>query len=493
MSTSTTDGTTPTTSTPRTFPSDFLWGTATAAYQIEGAAREGGRGPSIWDTFSHTPGRTQDGDTGDVACDHYHRWPEDVEHLARLGVGAYRLSISWPRVQPGGRGPLNPEGVEFYRRLLEALRERGIRPYVTLYHWDLPQELEDAGGWANRDTALAFGEYARLMATELGERVEVWTTLNEPWCSAYLGYGSGVHAPGRTEPEAALAAVHHLNLAHGLAVQAIRSVLPAAQTSITLNLHVIRPADPASDADADAVRKIDALANRAFLGPLLDGAYPQDLLDDTAHVTDWAFVHEGDLAEIRQPLDVLGINYYSTTKVRKFTGEGTPEQADGHKTADASPWIGVTDVEFLRQPGPYTEMGWNIEPAGLTDLLLDVHRRYPDVPLAVTENGAAFADEVTTDGSGRRRVHDERRVRYLHDHVEALDAARDAGADVRGYFAWSLMDNFEWAYGYSKRFGIIHVDYPTGERTWKDSAYWYARLAATGSLPEVSDTEPLDA
>ncbi|MGV9454386.1 GH1 family beta-glucosidase [Streptomyces sp. NPDC003635] len=479
-------------SAPRIFPTDFAWGTATAAYQIEGAAREGGRGPSIWDTFSHTPGRTQNGDTGDVACDHYHRWAEDIEHLVRLGVGAYRLSISWPRVQPGGRGPLNTEGVDFYRRLLDSLRERDIRPYVTLYHWDLPQELEDAGGWANRDTALAFADYARHMARELGDRVEVWTTLNEPFCSSYLGYASMIHAPGRTEPEAALAAVHHLNLAHGLAIRAIREEIPGAQTSVTLNLHLIRPADPSSPADADAVRHIDALANRAFTGPMLDGAYPQDLLADTAHVSDWSFVHEGDLEAIRQPLSVLGVNYYFTTLVRKLVDGGTPERADGHRSGDMSPWVGADDVEFPAQPGPLTEMGWNIEPSGMTELLLDLHRRYPALPLAVTENGAAFADEVTVDPAGRRRVHDDRRVRYLRDHIEAVGAAIDSGADVRAYFAWSLLDNFEWSYGYTKRFGLIRVDYATGERIWKDSAHWYARLASTGMLPDATDVEPLD-
>lgn len=470
---------------PARFPADFVWGTATASYQIEGGATEGGRGPSIWDTLCRVPGAVQDGDTGDVACDHFHRWREDVDHLDRLGVGAYRLSVSWSRVQPGGTGPLNPEGVAFYSDLIDALRERGIRPYVTLYHWDLPQELEDAGGWTNRDTAYAFADYARHMATELGDRVEVWTTLNEPWCSAYLGYASGVHAPGRTEPAAALAAVHHLNLAHGLAARAIREVLPAAQVSITLNLHVLRAADPTSAGDLAAKAQIDALANGAFLGPLLDGAYPAALLDGTAHVSDWSFVRDGDLELVRQPIDVLGVNYYSTTMVRRVHGEGVPESADGHKTSAASPWVGVTDVEFLRQPGPYTAMGWNIEAAGLTEMLVDLHERYPGLPLAVTENGAAFDDEVVTDAQGNRRVHDARRVAYLHDHVAAVGAALDAGVDVRGYFAWSLMDNFEWAYGYSKRFGILHVDYPTGERTWKDSALWYRRLATTGELPPV--------
>ncbi|WP_374108517.1 GH1 family beta-glucosidase [Isoptericola sp. S6320L] len=477
-------------STTGQFPDGFLWGTATAAYQIEGAAAEGGRGPSIWDTLCRVPGAVQGGDTGDVACDHYHRWAEDVDHLARLGVSAYRLSISWSRVQPGGSGPLNAEGVDFYRNLLDALRERGITPYVTLYHWDLPQELEDAGGWAARETAYAFADYARAMARELGDRVALWTTLNEPWCSAYLGYASGVHAPGRTEPAAALAAVHHLNLAHGLAVRAIREELPGAACSITLNLHVLRAAS-GSDADADAVRQIDGLANRVFLGPLLEGTYPADVQQDTASVSDWSFVHDGDLDVVRQPLDVLGVNYYSSTRVRRFDGEGEPVRADGHKTTAASPWVAADDVEFLPQPGPYTAMGWNVEPAGLTELLLDLHERYPDQPLAVTENGASFADEVVQDPAlGIPRVHDIARVAYLRDHVAAVAAAIDAGADVRGYFAWSLMDNFEWAYGYSKRFGILHVDYPTGERTWKDSAYWYARLTRTGRIPAVFEAGP---
>jgi beta-glucosidase len=475
-----------------TFPDDFLWGTATAAYQIEGAASEGGRGPSIWDTLARVPGAVQGGDTGDVACDHYHRWAEDVDHLDRLGVGGYRLSISWSRVQPGGSGPLNPEGVEFYRNLLDALRAKGITPFVTLYHWDLPQELEDAGGWTNRATAYAFAEYARAMATELGERVEVWTTLNEPWCSAYLGYASGVHAPGRTEPAAALAAVHHLNLAHGLAVTAIRDVLPGAQCSITLNLHVLRAATD-SAADADAVRQIDGLANRVFLGPLLDGEYPADVLADTASVSDWSFVADGDLEITRQPLDVLGVNYYSTTKVGRFSGDGEPVRADGHKTTTVSPWVAADDVEFLPQPGPHTAMGWNVEPAGLTELLLDLHRTYPGLPLAVTENGASFEDVLVEDVAlGIPRVHDLARVAYLRDHVAAVGEAIAAGADVRGYFAWSLMDNFEWAYGYSKRFGMLYVDYPTGERTWKDSAYWYARLARSGRLPAVYEAGPQD-
>ncbi|MEU6713359.1 GH1 family beta-glucosidase [Nonomuraea sp. NPDC046802] len=462
------------------FPENFLWGTATAAYQVEGAWAEDGRGPSIWDTFSHTPGLVAGGDTGDAACDHYHRLDEDLGILAALGVGAYRFSISWPRVRPGGRGPLNQAGVDFYDRLIDGLLSRDIAPVATLYHWDLPQELEDAGGWPERDTALRFAEYAQLMGERFGDRVRTWITLNEPWCSAYLGYASGVHAPARTEPAAALAAVHHLNLGHGLAVQALRAVAdPAAQLSVTLNLHHVRGV---SEGDADAVRRVDAVANRAFLGPMLEGAYPDDLIADTASVTDWSFVRDGDTATACQPLDVLGVNYYNPTLVRQWDGGSGRQTADGHQDGSASPWIGCEDVEFAAQPGPYTEMGWNIDESGLTELLLRLRRDYPDTPLMITENGAAFADAVDADG----RVRDERRVDYLHRHLSAVAEAIEAGADVRGYFVWSLMDNFEWAHGYAKRFGIVRVDRETMERTWKDSAFWYRDVVAANGLPAAS-------
>lgn len=470
---------------PRTFDG-FTFGSATAAYQIEGGAAEGGRTPSIWDTYSHTPGVTEFGDTGDVADDHYHRWAEDVGHIARLGLDAYRLSISWSRVQPGGSGPLNPEGVQFYVDLLDALNAAGVDPVVTLYHWDLPQELEDAGGWPARETALAFARYARLMAEALGSRVHTWTTLNEPWCSAYLGYASGVHAPGRTEPAAALAAVHHLNLAHGLAVAEIRDVLGQdARVSVTLNFHVVRPQDPDSEADRDAAQQIEALANGAFTGPMLEGAYPERLLTDTAAVTDFSFVHDGDLALIRQPLTVLGVNYYSTTMVRRSPEGDESSDNSGHRESAHTPWVGADRVAFVKEPGPYTAMGWNIAPEALTWLLLDLSHRYPGLPTMVTENGAAFEDTVSPDG----RVRDVRRVSYLHDHVSAVAAARAGGADVRGYFAWSLLDNFEWAWGYERRFGIIRVDYDTLERAWKDSARWYQRLIARRELPAVDDVE----
>ncbi|QKW37684.1 beta-glucosidase [Actinomadura sp. NAK00032] len=448
------------------FPQGFLWGAATAAYQIEGAAQEDGRAPSIWDTFSHTPGKVLDGDTGDVATDHYHRWEEDIATMAALGIGAYRFSISWSRVLPDGTP--NQKGLDFYSRLVDELLRHDIAPVATLYHWDLPQELEDAGGWPARDTARRFGDYAERIGRVLGDRVHTWTTLNEPWCSAFLGYASGVHAPGRTDPADALAAAHHLNLAHGLAVRALRGVTPpSARHSVTLNLHHLR-------GDAEAVRQVDAVSNRVFLDPMLGRGYPADLLDDTSSLTDWSFVHDGDEAIIAAPLDVLGVNYYSPTLVRVWDGTSPRAHADGHRQGAASPFPGCDRVEFAEQPGPYTAMGWPIDASGMEELLLRLQREYPDTPLMVTENGAAF-DDTVEDG----RVRDERRIAYLRDHIAAVERACAAGADVRGYFAWSLLDNFEWAYGYSKRFGLVRVDYPTGRRTWKDSAHWYRDTIAT--------------
>jgi beta-glucosidase len=452
------------------FPAGFMWGSATAAYQIEGAADEDGREPSIWDTFSHAPGKVLAGDTGDVADDHYHRWPADVAAMAALGLKGYRFSISWPRVLSGGR--LNQKGADFYSKLVDALLERDIAPIATLYHWDLPQHLEDAGGWPVRDTALRFAEYAEQIGRVLGDRVHMWTTLNEPWCAAFLGYAAGVHAPGRSEPAAALAAAHHLNLAHGLAVQALRGVVsPAARHSVTLNLHQVR-------GDAEAARQVDAVANRIFLGPMLNGAYPADLLADTAEVTDWAFVQDGDTAAIAAPLDVLGLNYYAPVQVRPWAGTGTRSASDGHGFGPGSPWVACDDIEFLALPGPYTEMGWPIDPTGLTELLGRLHRDHPGLPIIITENGAAFDDKVESDG----RVHDDARIGFLRDHIAAVGAAIADGVDVRGYFAWSLLDNFEWSYGYSKRFGLIHVDYETQDRTWKDSAYWYRDVIAANAL-----------
>ncbi|MCV2394075.1 GH1 family beta-glucosidase [Actinotalea sp. M2MS4P-6] len=467
----------------RDFGSDFLWGAATAAYQIEGATTEGGRGASIWDTFSATPGKVLDGHTGAVAADHYHRMPADVALMRDLGLAAYRFSVAWPRIQPTGSGPALAAGLDFYSRLVDELLGAGIEPVLTLYHWDLPQALEDAGGWPARDTALRFGEYAALVVDALGDRVLRWTTLNEPWCSAFLGYASGVHAPGRTEPAGALAAAHHLNLAHGLAGRAVRDGLgDRGLLSLTLNLHVVRPASQAPG-DLDAARRIDAVANRIFLEPVLDGTYPADLLADTAAVTDWSFVHDGDLEVTHTGLDVLGVNYYSSQEVRAARPGEPRSMDDGHGASTSSPWVGSPDVEFLPRSGPLTAMGWNIDPSGMTELLVGLHHRYPELPLMITENGAAFDDEVSPDG----RVHDPRRIAYVHDHVAAVGDAMEAGADVRGYLLWSLMDNFEWAYGYHRRFGIIRIDYDTLERTWKDSAYWYRALISTGRLPSPTD------
>ncbi|GAA1931643.1 GH1 family beta-glucosidase [Streptomyces sodiiphilus] len=464
---------------PRVFPSDFVWGSATAAYQIEGGAREGGRTPSIWDTFSHTPGKVLAGDTGDVACDHYNRWQDDIDLMSELGLGAYRFSVSWSRVQPTGRGPAVQRGLDFYRRLVDGLLDREIKPVLTLYHWDLPQELEDAGGWPERETAERFAEYARLVGEALGDRVQMWTTLNEPFCSSFLGYGSGVHAPGRTEPESVLRSAHHLNLAHGLGTAALRSVLPrTAEVSVTLNPGVVRPYSD-SEADADAARRIDALQTRIFSGPLLHGAYPEDLLADTSHVTDWSFVRDSDLAAICRPLDSLGINYYCPTLVSAPTGDEAVKGHDGHGSSSHSPWVGSENVVFHQHPGELTEMGWSIDPTGLTDLLLRFHGESPGLPIYVTENGAAFDDKP--DASGQ--VHDPERIAYVRGHLSAVHEAIHRGADVRGYFLWSLLDNFEWAYGYSKRFGMVYMDFETLQRIPKSSARWYSRVIGSGELP----------
>jgi beta-glucosidase len=465
------------------FPDGFVWGTATASYQIEGAVDADGRGRSIWDTFTHEPGRVADGTTGDVACDHYHRYREDVALMAALGLPAYRFSIAWPRVQPAGSGTVNQAGLDFYDRLVDTLLEHGIRPLATLYHWDLPQPLQDAGGWPNRETALRFADYAQVVAHALGDRVPTFTTLNEPWCSAYLGYAAGAHAPGIADPAAALAAAHHLNLAHGLGAAALRAALPAGSgVSLTLNLALVRPASD-SEADRDAARHVDALANRIFLDPVLRGSYPDDLLTDLRHVTDWAFIRDGDTATIHAPLDVLGVNYYTPAVIAAATPElraaaaaaalAVPKGTDGPR-----PYPGTELAVELPQPGPYTDMHWPIDPSGLTELLLRVHHDYPGVPLMVTENGAAYPDQPGADGV----VHDSDRIRYLHDHLAAVHAAIAAGADVRGYYVWSLMDNFEWAEGLAKRFGIVHVDFDTQARTPKDSARWYREVIATNGL-----------
>ncbi|NJP50765.1 beta-glucosidase [Streptomyces sp. SBST2-5] len=470
-----------TSATPATFPDSFLWGAATSAYQIEGAVREDGRTPSIWDTFSHTPGKTAGGDTGDIAVDHYHRYREDVALMAELGLTAYRFSVSWSRVQPTGRGPAVQRGLDFYRRLVDELLEHGIKPAVTLYHWDLPQELEDAGGWPERDTAHRFAEYAQLVGEALGDRVQQWITLNEPWCSAFLGYASGVHAPGRTDHLASLRAAHHLNLAHGLGAAALRSVMPARNSvAIALNSSAVRPLSPDSAADLAAVRKIDDLANGIFHGPILHGAYPETLLESTSAITDWSFLQDGDLDAIHQPLDALGLNYYTPTLVSAAEPGAEVPRADGHGASEQSPWPGADDVAFHQLPGERTEMGWSVDPTGLYELIMRYTREAPGLPLYITENGAAYDDKPDADG----RVHDPERIAYLHGHLTEVRRAIADGADVRGYYLWSLLDNFEWAYGYEKRFGAVYVDYASLERTPKSSALWYGRAARSGTLPE---------
>ncbi|WP_448624782.1 GH1 family beta-glucosidase [Geodermatophilus sp. URMC 64] len=437
---------------PAAFPAGFLWGAATAAYQIEGAAAEDGRGRSIWDTFSRLPGRVRGGDTGDVAADHYHRWRADVALMADLGLQSYRFSVSWPRVQPGGRGQANQRGLDFYCALVDELLGQGIEPWVTLYHWDLPDELERAGGWPVRDIAERFADYAELTVAALGDRVRFWTTLNEPWCSAFLGYASGEHAPGRHEPGAAVAAAHHLLLAHGLAVPVLRAG-GAEQVGITLNLYPVTPADD-HPAVLDAARRVDGLHNRLFLDPVLRGRYPDDVRADLAAVTDFGFEQDGDAATIAAPLDLLGVNYYTRHVVR------------------TSPLPGAAIAATSPPEGPPTAMGWGVDAGGLPEMLGRLHREYGGLPLYVTENGAAYEDEVTPDGA----VHDPERTAYLAAHVDGCARAIAAGVPLRGYFVWSLMDNFEWAHGYGKRFGLVHVDYRTQRRRPKDSGLWYAGL-----------------
>ena len=445
------------------FPADFLFGAATAAYQIEGAASDDGRTPSIWDTFSHTPGRTVEGHTGDVACDHYHRLAGDLDLIGDLGLSAYRFSVSWPRVLPGGARTPNPAGLDFYNRLVDGLLERGVEPWLTLYHWDLPQELEDAGGWPVRATADRFTEYALAMHEALGDRVTRWTTFNEPWCSAFLGYASGDHAPGRTEPARSVEAAHHLLLAHGLGV----GVLRPNPVSLVVNPTSVRPVS-AAEPDVAAARRVDGIINRLFLDPVLRGSYPADVLAATAALVDWdSLVRDGDLAIIGAPIDVLGVNYYQPALV-------------GHSDvplAAPNPWPGCERVAFHPVPAPVTAMGWAVDPTGLRDLLLRIHADYGDVPIMVTENGAAYEDRVV-DGA----VADAERIEYLRGHLAAAHEALRAGVDLRGYFVWSLLDNFEWAFGYSQRFGLIHVDYRTQARTLKASAYWYRDVIAQGGL-----------
>jgi beta-glucosidase len=466
-------------------PAGFLLGTATAAYQIEGSAGADGRGISIWDTFSHTTGNTRNGDNGDVACGHFLRMQDDLDLIAELGAGAYRFSVSWPRIQPTGKGPANPDGLDFYRRLVDGLRARGILPVLTLYHWDLPQPLEDAGGWPQRDTASRFAEYAGIVAQALGDQVGMWITLNEPWCSAWLGYGSGRHAPGARDIGRAAAATHHLLLAHGQAVQAVRSAIPAAEVGISLNLQPARPATDHAD-DGAAARRADGNSNRLFLDPLLRGRYPADMLEHyQGQLPGFSVVRDGDMAVISRPLDFLGVNFYTPSTVADASRTAAAN-AEGYCVPTGQADLVSSDLRVVpvRRTGFLrTEMGWEVEPAALTELLTRIRDEYQAIPIVITENGAACSDYVAPDG----RVRDPERIRYLDGHLRAVLRAREDGVNVRGYFVWSLLDNFEWGHGYSKRFGLVWVDYPTGTRIRKDSFEWYAQTLKASALAPVTE------
>ncbi|CAM5613011.1 GH1 family beta-glucosidase [Streptomyces griseorubiginosus] len=430
-------------------PHDFLWGTATAAYQIEGAAAEDGRSPSIWDTFSHTSGKVAGGDTGDVACDHYHRWREDIDLMRRLGTNAYRMSVAWPRVVPGGDGPVNDKGLDFYDELIDALLAAGITPSVTLYHWDLPQILQDRGGWPSRDTAEHFAAYASVVAARLGDRVKHWTTLNEPLCSAWIGHLEGKMAPGLTDLTAAVRASYHLLLGHGLATRAIRAAAPGAQVGIVTNLSTIHPATDRPE-DVEAARRMDGHTNRWWLDPIHGRGFPEDMREVYGvELPERA----GDLETIAAPLDWLGLNYYMPATVADDPDGPAPR------------------VREIARPGvPRTGMGWEIDASGIETLLLRLTHEYGARRLYVTENGSAYPDVVRPDGT----VDDPERQKYLIDHLAACASAARKGAPLAGYFAWSLLDNFEWAYGYEKRFGLVHVDYRTQKRTIKGTGHRYA-------------------
>ncbi len=444
-----------------TFPSEFVWGAAASSYQIEGAAGEDGRSESIWDRFCATPGKVRNGETGAVACDFYHRYPEDIALMKELGIDAFRFSIAWPRVVPDGRGRVNAAGLDFYDRLVDELLGRGIEPYVTLYHWDLPQVLEDAGGWPVRGTAEAFVEYAEVVARRLGDRVTNWITLNEPWVISWLGYGLGIHAPGRRSTADMLAAAHHVLLAHGLTVELLRREVPGARVGITLDLTHTYPASD-SEADRAAAWEADGERNRWFLDPIFRAEYPADMLERFAPVA--PPVRDGDLSTIAAPVDLLGVNYYARHVIRAVDG----------------------GRDHVRQEGSvYTDMDWEVSPEGLYDLLLRLRDDYAPQAMYITENGAAFGDLWDHDG----QVRDPERQEYIAEHIATIGRAVAAGVPVKGYFVWSLFDNFEWAEGYWKRFGIVYVDYPTLERVPKGSYHWYrdfiARERRAGRPPRV--------
>jgi len=448
--------------TPRAdFPPGFLWGTGTAAYQIEGATDLDGRGESNWDRFAATPGKVRNGENGAIACDFYHRYREDIALMRELGATAFRLSVAWPRVLPEGRGRVNQAGLDFYDRVIDELLANDIQPLVTLYHWDLPVALEDAGGWPERSTVDAFCEYAEVVGRRLGDRVGLWLTQNEPWVIAWLGYGYGIHAPGRTSASDAIAAAHHVLLSHGFATDILRRESPSSRVGVTIDLETAYPASDDPE-DIAACREFDGGRNRWFLDPLLRGTYPADVIERL--VPDAPPVRVGDMEVISAPIDFLGVNYYQ----RRVVGRGV----DGG-------W------RFEHQEGSlHTDMGWEVSPNGLFDLMRRLRDEYAPPAIIVTENGAAFADAQAHDGS----VHDPERRDYIAAHIDALGRAIAIGVPVLGYFAWSLLDNFEWAHGYARRFGLVYVDYPTLERIPKASFHWYRdhiARATSGVLAEA--------
>jgi beta-glucosidase len=481
--------------TVRTFPSDFLFGAATAAFQIEGAAHEDGRRDSIWDAFCRLPDAVIDGDDGDVACDHYHRYRDDVRLMKDLGLQTYRFSTSWSRVRPDG-GPVNAAGLDFYKRLVDELLAADIMPWLTLYHWDLPQALQERGGWTVRETADRFTEYALDVHDALGDRVGVWTTLNEPWCSSFLSYTAGVHAPGHYSVEEGLLASHHLLLGHGQAVRELRRRDESLRLGLTLNLAVVDAVDPTDPADADAARRSDGQFNRWFLDPLFRGSYPADIVEDiravdaSAVAAFEAAVEPGDLEAISTPVATLGVNYYQGEYVSGHAPADPPAQGEAPTDRPArSPFPSSEGIHAVERGLPRTAMHWEVQPEGLTRLLRRVHDEYTGAAgttLFITENGAAF-DDVAVDEDGAVRVHDVERTAYVRDHLSAVLAAIEEGVPVGGYFYWSLLDNFEWAWGYAKRFGIVRVDYDTQERSVKDSGAEYGRIIARRAVDAAND------
>ncbi|WP_070000626.1 GH1 family beta-glucosidase [Cellulosilyticum sp. I15G10I2] len=449
------------------FPKTFIWGTATAAYQIEGSAFEEGKGPSIWDTFSHIPGKIDSGDHGDVGCDHYHRFKEDLKIMKTIGIKSYRFSIAWARVLPQGKGDINQKGVDFYNRLIDGLIENGIEPIITLYHWDLPQALQDAyGGWANLQVVDDFVEYASLMFKLFGDRVKKWITHNEPWVVAYAGHYVGRHAPGKKDIRTAIQVTHHLILSHAKTVEAYRHMGQDGQIGITLNLYPIKAAS-CSQEDQQAALFVDGYHNRWFLDPVLKGEYPKDIWDYFKETFGAPIVSDEDLEILsKNRCDFLGVNYY----FRKIIKQG------GGKDP-------LNFIEVKPSDSEYTAMNWEIYAEGLYDLLLDLSKNY-DYPLIyITENGAAFQDVLSEELS----VNDSYRIKFLKEHFKEAYKAIQQGVRLEAYYVWSLMDNFEWAFGYGKRFGLIYIDYDSKDRIWKDSAYWYQKVIETNSIDTEAD------